>query len=287
MPVEEVSIESHPAQVGATFSIAHDLIDASSRSLGAHQAQLHQTAAFRKFGEAAVNCKFSKIEWGQLDMKEACLVCVDVSVSWSESYKLDYARLDLVVQEDGPRGDKEATSAVSLPKISQVFGPKDPPLEGPRFEVKRSSENNLQFQIPTPIGQAGTPSRITRESSVGERLWRITVVTEPAPKDREQRILRCRMQGNTRTQIAFPDTFRLGLIVEHLGNPFVIRFALQGSVVGFANAAVLLEDAFTFGGGRKMSKRDYSFTPESSSKVLTSSEFIDYLNEMNRRLRSE
>ena len=287
MSIEGSGQESHPARVGDTFSITHDLIDASSRTLGSHQAQLHQTAAFRKFGEAAVNCTFSKIEWGQFEMKEACLVCVDVSVSWSESYKLDYGRLDLVVQEDGPRGDKTATSAVPLPKISQVFGPKDPPLEGPRFRVERSSENNLQLQFPTSIGQVGTPSHNTKEHSVGERLWRIVVATEPAPKDREQRILRCRMQGNTRTQIAFPDTFRLGLIVEHLGYPFVIRFALQGSVVGFAKAAVLLEDAFTFGGGRKMSKRDYSFKPESSSKGLTSSEFIEYLNEMNRRLHNE
>ena len=287
MSTKETGIERHPAQVGATFSITHDLIDASSRSLGSHQAQLDQTAAFRKFGEAAVNCKFSKIEWGQFETKEACLVCVDVSVSWSESYKLDYARLDLVVQEDGSQGSSnKATSSVPLPKISQVFGPKDPPLEGPRFGVERSSENNLQFQVPTPIGQVGTPSRNTKESSVGERLWRIVVVTEPAPKDREQRILRCRMQGNTRTQIAFPDMFRLGLIVEHLGNPFVIRFALQGSVVGFARAAVLLEDAFTFG-GKKLSKVDYSFRPETSSKVLTSSEFIDYLNEVNGRLHGK
>lgn len=287
MSSKESSIGSQPAQVGASFSIVHDLVDASSHSLGSHQAQLDKSAAFRKFGEAAVNCTFSRIDWGQFESKEACMVCVDVSVSWSESYKLKYARLDLVVQKDEPQGNEKAASSVPLPKISQIFGPRDPALEGPHLSVERSSETDLQTQIPTPIGQISTPSRITKESSVGECLWRIVVVREPAPKDREQRILRCKMQGNTRTQIAFPDAFRLGLVVEHGGNPFVIRFALQGSVIGMANASVLIGDAFTFGGSKKLSKLDYSFIPESSSKVFTSSEFVEYLNEINGRLQAK
>lgn len=285
MEFDSNAIESQPAQVGATFIIAHPLVNASSQSLGSHQARVDQTAAFRNFGEAAVNCTFSKIEWGYFDSKKACMVCIDVSISWSESYVLNHARLDLVVQNEGPQGNAKAATSVPLPKISGIFGPKDPPLEGPRVPVERSSESNLQAQIPTPIGQIGTPSRITKESFVDERLWRITVATEPAPKDREQRVLRCRMQGNLRTQVTFPDAFRLGLIVEHHGSPFVIRFALHGSVAGVASAAMLVRDAFTFGGSRKLSKLDYSFTPEDSTKAFTSSQFAEYLNEINGRLR--
>lgn len=280
MSSQESVGESHPAQVGAAFSIEHELVDASGSSLGSHQPQLDTSAAFRKFGQAAVNCTFSKIDWGQFEDKAACMVCVDVSISWTESYKLEYARLDLTVQEDETQGKGNASTLVPLPKITQVFGPKDPALEGRRHPVERDSENNLQAQIPTPIGQVGTPSWTKKKSYTGERLWRILAVREPAPKDREQRILRCRMEANTLTQIVFPDTFRLGLIVEHHGNPFAIRFALNGSVLGIAKA-------MTFGGSRKLSKLTYSFVPEDCSKVFTRSEFTEYLNEVNGRLQGE
>ena len=176
------------------------------------------------------------------------MVCLDVSISWNKSYVLDYARLDLVVQNEGPQGNVKSVTSAPLPRFSKIYGPKDPPSEGPRLSMERSSEFNLEAQMPTPAGQIGTPSRTTEESWVDERLWRITVATEPAPKDREQRVLRCRMHGNIRTQVTFPDAFRLGLVVEHHESPFVIRFALQGSVVGLANTAVLVRDAFTFGG---------------------------------------
>ena len=67
------------------------------------------------------------------------------------------------------------------------------------------------------------------------------MATEPAAGDREQRILRCRMQGNTHTQISFPDRFRIGSVVKHHGNPFIIRFGLQGSVVGLSSVFVRWE----------------------------------------------
>ncbi len=285
MESDKHATECQPAQVGATFRIVHPLVNASSQSLGSHEAQVDKTAAFRSFGEAAVNCTFSKIEWGYLENQKACMVCLDVSISWNKSYVLEYARLDLIVQNEGPQGNEQSVTSAPLPRFSRTYGPKDPPLEGPRVSVERSSEKNLHAQIPTPIGQIDTPSRTTKESWVDERLWKIIVATEPAPKDREQRVLRCRMVGNIRTQVTFPDAFRLGLIVEHHGNPFVIRFALSGSVVGLANAAVLVRDAFTFGGSRKLSKLDYSFKPEDSSKAFTSAEFAEHLNEINGRLQ--
>ena len=287
MSYTESVVESQPAQVGATFSIEHELIDASDSSLGSHQPQLDTSAAFRKFGQAAVNCTFSKIDWGQFENEPACMVCVDVSISWTERYKLKYAQLALTVQEDGSQGKEKPPTPVLLPKITQVFGPKDPPLEGPRFSVEGGSENNLQAQIPTPIGQLGTPSRKTKKSYTAERLWRIVAVTEPGRKDREQRILRCRMEGNTLTQIAFPDKFRLGLIAEHHGNPFVIRFTLNGIVLGINGIVLEIAKALTVGDSRKLSKQKYSFVPENSSKVFTSSEFAEYLNEVNGLLQVE
>lgn len=93
------------------------------------------------------------------------------------------------------------------------------------------------------------------------------------------------MQGNTRTQISFPDKFRPGLVVEHHGNPFCITFALSGSVVGLAGAAVSISDAFTFGGGRKSAKLEYIFNPEDSAKMFTIDDFSGYLNEMNGRFQ--
>ena len=276
-------MEIQAAHVGATFNIAHDLVDASSQSLGSHQPELGQSATFRKFGEASVNCTFSRIDWGRYNDKHACMVCIDVSISWTNKYVLENAVFELLVQNNKAKGAGAPASLSSLPRISEAFGPKDPPLEGPRVPVQREREPNLQAQIPTPMGQVGTPALITNESWTDERLWRITVATEPAPNDRVQRILRCRMQGNTRTQISFPDRFRLGLIVEHVGQPFTIRFALKGAVVGPRGIAVRTIDALTFGGSSS-SKLEYAFVPEDTSAVLTATKLAETLNETNGHL---
>ena len=276
-------MEIQAAQVGATFDIAHDLVDASSQSLGSDQPELGKSAAFRKFGKASVNCTFSRIDWGRFNDKHACMVCIDVSISWTNSYVLENAVFELLVQNNKAKGAGAPVSLNSLPRISEAFGPKDPPLEGPRVPVQRERETDLQAQIPTPIGQVGTPALIINESWTDERLWRITVATEPAPNDRVQRILRCRMQGNTHTQISFPDKFRLGLIVEHVGQPFTIRFALRGAVVGLRSMAVRATDALTFGRSSS-SKLEYAFAPEDTSAVLTATKLAEVLNETNGHL---
>ena len=276
-------MEIQAAQVGATFNIAHDLVDASSQSLGSHQPEPGKSAAFKKFGEASVNCIFSRIDWGRFDDKLACMVCIDVSISWTNSYVLDYAVLELLVQNNKVKGAGSSVSPCSLPRISEAFGPKDPPLEGPRVPVQRERAWNIQVQAPTPVGQVGTPALTTKKLWTDERLWRITVAPEPAPIDRVQRILRCRMQGNTETQISFPDKFRLGLIVEHVGQPFAIRFALKGAVVGPRGLVVRTTDALTFGGSSS-SKLEYAFTPEDTSAVLTSTKLAEVLNETNGHL---
>ena len=211
------------------------------------------------------------------------MVCIDVSISWTNNYVLEYAVLELLVQNDKAKGVGASVSVSSLPRISEAYGPKDPPLEGPRVPVQRERVWNIQAQVPTPMGQVGTPALMTNESWTDERLWRITVDTEPAPKDRVQRILRCRMQGNTETQISFPDKFRLGLIVEHVGQPFAIKFALRGVVVGPRGMAVRTIDAFTFGGSSS-SKLEYAFAPEDTSAVLTATKLAEVLNETNRHL---
>ena len=211
------------------------------------------------------------------------MVCIDVSISWTNNYVLEYAVLELLVQNNKTKGVGASVSASSLPRISEAYGPKDPSLEGPRVPVQRGRVWNIQAQVPTPMGQVGTPALMTNKSWTDERLWRITVDTEPAPKDRVQRILRCRMQGNTETQISFPDKFRLGLIVEHVGQPFAIRFALRGAVVGPRGMAVRTTDAFTFGGSSS-SKLEYAFAPEDTSAVLTATKLAEILNETNRHL---
>lgn len=85
------------ARVGETFEIPHDLVPASGQKLGLNRPGIDKTAAFRRFGEAAVNCTFSRIEWGKVNSKKACMVCIDASISWTKSYVLDTARLDLTV----------------------------------------------------------------------------------------------------------------------------------------------------------------------------------------------
>ena len=277
---EDTFSQIQPAQVNSEFTIEHDLVSASSQSLGGYPAVLDTTAAFRKFGKAAINCIFSKIEWGRIDDRPACLICLDVSLSWTETYTLDQARLELLVNGGTSSQQKNETVPLVLPKISKLFGPQRA-LEGPRLPVERSNTNDLHGQIPTPIGSIETPSKTTQASWTDERQWRITVTREPAPVDREQRILRCRMQGNARSQITFPDIFRLGLIVEHGGNPFTIRFGLQGSVAGIANAAVLIGDAFTFGPNRKLSRLEFSFEPESSTQALTEGLLSEHLGKTN------
>ena len=282
-------MEIQAAQVGAAFNIAHDLADASTESLGSDQPaqpEPGQSASFRKFGEASINCIFSRIDWGRFNDKLACMVCIDVSISWTNSYVLEKAVFELVVQNDKAKGAGAPVSSSSLPRISEAFGPRDPPLEGPRVPVQRERETNLQAQIPTPMGQVGTPALITNELWTDERLWRITVATEPAPIDRVQRILRCRMEGNARTQISFPDRFRLGLIVEHVGQPFTIRFALKGAVVGLRSMAVRANDALTFGRSSS-SKIVYAFAPEDTSAVLTATKLAEILNETNAHLLSQ
>ncbi|KAK0506950.1 hypothetical protein JMJ35_010650 [Cladonia borealis] len=279
-------MEIQAAQVGATFDIAHDLVDASSQSLGSHQPaqpELDQSAAFKRFGKASVNCIFSRIDWGRFNDKLACMVCIDVSISWINKYVLDYAILELLVHNDKAKGAGGPVSSSSLPRISEAFGPKDPPLEGPRVPVQKDRTRNIQVQAPTPIGQVGTPALITNELWTEERLWRITVAPEPAPKDRLQRILRCRMQGNRKSQIHFPERFRLGLIVIHVGQPFTIRFALKGAVIGPRDLAVRTSDALTFGGSSS-SKLEYTFAPEDTSAVLTSTKLAEVLNETNGHL---
>ena len=91
------------------------------------------------------------------------------------------------------------------------------------------------------------------------------------------------MEGNTRTQISFPDRFRLGLIVEHVGQPFTIRFALKGAVVGLRSMAVRANDALTFGRSSS-SKIVYAFAPEDTSAVLTATKLAEILNETNAHL---